>query len=35
MGAYFKTLTMGKFIVSDSNVNRNLKQKTSEMIADD
>jgi len=28
MSAYFKTLTTGKFILKDTNVNRNLKQKT-------
>lgn len=28
MGAYFKTLTLGKFVLKDTNVNKNLRQKT-------
>ena len=30
MSAYFKTLNMGKFVLKDSNVNKNLKQVKAE-----
>ncbi len=28
MGAYFKTLTLGKFVIKDTNVDKNLKLKS-------
>ena len=28
MGAYFKTLTLGKFVIKDTYVDKNLKQKS-------
>ena len=30
MSAYFKTLNTGKFVLKDSNVNKNLKQRKAE-----
>jgi hypothetical protein len=35
MGAYFKTLTLGKFVIKDTNFNKNLRQKTDQTSTPD